>query len=325
MSADGNLVLIMAPANDLHAKAVQAQIGQRGTARCLIVDLQDPLAMSVKHGEAAGLDTTAAVLRAGGDEVPLHTVKSIWMRRPRRWSAAQAVDPEFVEFAERNTQALVDGTLRLACQSGVNCVNEPDAEAAAMDKLWQLRVARACGIRTPETLASNCPTRAKAFIEDLWRRGREVIQKPARSARNQSYTQRISPDDLPQLSRLSVAPMQFQEFVRGTDLRVTVIGMRIFAAQIMPSGADTDVDWRRDARPVITETRLADADIERLLMVMRRLKLTYGAIDLKRLPDGSLVFLEVNPGGQFLFVEIDAGLDISGAIAEELVSDNSDI
>ncbi len=36
---------------------------------------------------------------------------------------------------------------------------------------------------------------------------------------------------------------------------------------------------------------------------MDALGLVYGAIDMRLQPDGTYVFLEINPAGQFLFVE----------------------
>ena len=55
-------------------------------------------------------------------------------------------------------------------------------------------------------------------------------------------------------------------------------------------------------------------------MLCRSLGLRYGAADLILSTEGEYVFLEVNPGGQFLFVEIQAGVPISDAIADALVS-----
>jgi glutathione synthase/RimK-type ligase-like ATP-grasp enzyme len=53
---------------------------------------------------------------------------------------------------------------------------------------------------------------------------------------------------------------------------------------------------------------------------MRRLGLEYGAIDLRLTPDGEYVFFEVNPAGQFLFVEHACGLPISAALAARLAA-----
>jgi glutathione synthase/RimK-type ligase-like ATP-grasp enzyme len=45
------------------------------------------------------------------------------------------------------------------------------------------------------------------------------------------------------------------------------------------------------------------------------LGLVYAAIDLRLTPDGDHVFLEVNPAGQWLFIEQATGQPISEAIA----------
>lgn len=59
---------------------------------------------------------------------------------------------------------------------------------------------------------------------------------------------------------------------------------------------------------------------ERLLRLMRRLGLRYGAIDLRLAPDGDYVFLEINPPDQWLFVELATGQPTPAALAE-LMSD----
>jgi hypothetical protein len=51
---------------------------------------------------------------------------------------------------------------------------------------------------------------------------------------------------------------------------------------------------------------------------MDRLGLVYGAIDLRRTPEGEHVFLEVNTAGEFLFVQERTGLPIAEAVADWL-------
>ena len=53
------------------------------------------------------------------------------------------------------------------------------------------------------------------------------------------------------------------------------------------------------------------------------LGLCFGAIDLLVTPDGRYVFLEINPNGQWAFIEEFTGLPISDAIAGLLVQGNS--
>ncbi|MEZ4456069.1 MAG: hypothetical protein R2882_05895 [Gemmatimonadales bacterium] len=57
---------------------------------------------------------------------------------------------------------------------------------------------------------------------------------------------------------------------------------------------------------------------ERILLLMRRLGLEYGAIDFRLTPEGEYVFLEINPAGQFLYIEQATGLPIAAALAGHL-------
>jgi glutathione synthase/RimK-type ligase-like ATP-grasp enzyme len=51
---------------------------------------------------------------------------------------------------------------------------------------------------------------------------------------------------------------------------------------------------------------------------MRRLGLVYGAIDMRRTADGRYVFLEINPAGQWLFIEERTKQPITSAVAGKL-------
>ncbi len=80
------------------------------------------------------------------------------------------------------------------------------------------------------------------------------------------------------------------------------------------SSKQTSRQATRRKRSYTTATKTS----QKLLMLMRRLGLEYGAIDLRLTPDGEYVFFEVNPAGQFLFVEHACGLPISAALAGHL-------
>ena len=52
---------------------------------------------------------------------------------------------------------------------------------------------------------------------------------------------------------------------------------------------------------------------------MDRLGLNYGACDFIVTPEGRHVFLEVNPAGEFFWLEKHPGLPIAGALADVLL------
>ena len=138
------------------------------------------------------------------------------------------------------------------------------------------------------------------------------------------FTNPVKPEDLADLSGLNLCPVTFQEMIpKAFELRVTVVGDRIMAASI---DSQTSVlalhDWRRDGLRMVNEWRpyqLPCEVEERILRLMDYFVLNYGAIDIIVTPDGRHVFLELNPSGEFFWLERTPGLPISQAIADLLL------
>jgi glutathione synthase/RimK-type ligase-like ATP-grasp enzyme len=107
------------------------------------------------------------------------------------------------------------------------------------------------------------------------------------------------------------------------ELRVTVVGEQVFAAEIHSQQTNrTRVDWRRydlSHTPHLPHALPEHVQVKCVELV-RRLGLCYGAIDLILTPDGRYVFLEINPSGQYMWIEERTGLPISEAVANLLVS-----
>jgi glutathione synthase/RimK-type ligase-like ATP-grasp enzyme len=83
------------------------------------------------------------------------------------------------------------------------------------------------------------------------------------------------------------------------------------------------VDWRREALRLAGRwrpTQLPERTERGLLSLARRLGLAHGSADLLEDAYGRLWFLELNPAGEWLWLEEGAGLDISGALADALLS-----
>jgi glutathione synthase/RimK-type ligase-like ATP-grasp enzyme len=138
------------------------------------------------------------------------------------------------------------------------------------------------------------------------------------------FTNPIGPEDLEDLTGLSLCPMTFQERVeKRLELRATVVGRSVFTASI-DSQASTRAahDWRRDGVRLVDEWRpytLPPEAEQPLLKLMDYFGLNYGAADFILTPDGRHVFLELNPAGEFFWLEHGPGLDISGALADVLL------
>jgi glutathione synthase/RimK-type ligase-like ATP-grasp enzyme len=108
------------------------------------------------------------------------------------------------------------------------------------------------------------------------------------------------------LDSVRLAPCQFQEYIqKQSELRVTVIGDDVFAAEIHSQAHEkTSIDWRHyDVQIPYCKATLPSDMIERCLALTRSYNLNFSAMDLVLTPDGRYVFLENNPNGQFIFVE----------------------
>jgi glutathione synthase/RimK-type ligase-like ATP-grasp enzyme len=125
-------------------------------------------------------------------------------------------------------------------------------------------------------------------------------------------------NDLTDLERLRLCPLILQKHIRGEfDVRVTVVGESMFAARLLYKLGHHPVDSRADFTPVERHDQEMVASIKRL---MNKLGLVYGAIDFRFSESEGYTFFEINPEGQYLWIEIETGLPISRAIAEQLTS-----
>jgi glutathione synthase/RimK-type ligase-like ATP-grasp enzyme len=121
------------------------------------------------------------------------------------------------------------------------------------------------------------------------------------------------------LGCLPLAPTIFQELVQGpADIRVTIVGDTCFGALIEADRSRPHVDSRINEGPVAVLYTLPERTKRQLLGVMRELGLRFATIDMKVRDDGELVFLELNPQGQFLYIEILTGQPIAKSMAKLL-------
>ena len=180
-------------------------------------------------------------------------------------------------------------------------MNFPAATYLAESKPYQLAVASACGMRIPDTLVTN----AAATVRDRFA-GRTAIKSLDSVLLREgpdslfTYTTFASTDALSD-DALRSAPLIAQEaLVEKTDLRVTVVGDRVFAVQVLADGAAVFGDWRLTPKSALTyeDAQLSAEDAANCLRLMRALRLSFGALDLAETPDG-VVFIEINPTGEW--------------------------
>jgi MvdD-like protein with pre-ATP grasp domain len=345
------MILIIGAADDGHVRHVTNRLDERGSKYVQFDPRHYPTSaeLTVEYDPAGG---SRGSLTLSGRPLDLNSVRAAWHRARVRPIPAPNI-------REDQTWWVAESCVRFLSQvyECLDCLWVPERPASqreavrwndsaappcdawvtlparaqtpsAENKLYQLSVAGRCGFAVPRTLATNSPERFLDFYEDC---DGELISKRAvdlfprvGGEITRPFTVSVERRDAANHQAVRHAPVIFQEKVpKRLELRVTVVGTRVFAAEIQSQDSQRQqTDWRH--RPEYGQSRYYAAhtlpsDVERKCVdVVKELNLTFGAIDLILTPDGKYVFLEVNINGQWAYIEDMLGLPISDAIAELL-------
>lgn len=246
----------------------------------------------------------------------LDEVTAVWYRR--------AISPGSSPALSRGERHFVAGELRhlamgLVLKPDVTWINPIANVSLAEHKLYQLQIAHQLGFRVPRTLVSRDPVALRDFAVA---NKRGTICKPIfhgmfvdEAGSYSVYTRRITPESI-DADSVSVCPVFLQEEIpRTADVRATFIGPRCFVADI--KGEHSLVDWRDPEISVSYSVSELSSDVQtRCRAMLERLGLLYGAFDFVKTPDGDLVFLEVNPTGEWAWLEDQLGFPMRDAFVQ---------
>jgi hypothetical protein len=309
------MILVVSHAEDDHAAGVLRAIERRGQPATLVDTAAFPAAASLT--ERFGGGEHAFELAFNGHRVDLRRCRAGWWRRPQPFTLHDGIAADVASWAYTECHEAVAG---LWAALDLTWVNRPELDEVAHHKPFQLAVATEVGLEIPRTLITNDPDEARRFADEL---GAERVIYKTFLATEQHWreTRALRAEELPLLDRVKLAPVIFQELVPAEeDIRVTVVGDTLFATAIVPAPGGYQLDYRMDlAGASYVPTELPPEVADRIRALMRRLGLLYGALDLRRRADGSCVFLEINPAGEWLFVEERSGQPITEAVADFLV------
>jgi len=255
-------------------------------------------------------------------EIKGSDITAVWYRRPAPFEFPSEFSPAAHIFADRESQAAIRGLWQL-----LEClwVNHPEKNRTAELKLNQLKTASRLGLEIPRTLVTNDPKEAKRFFGLCSNKviikclGWAVVEE--KSETNVIYTNVVRKKDIENVEKVRYTPTLFQEYVpKEIELRITVVGKKVFAAEIHSQTHEiTRHDWRRDALNLPHKEHQLPKEIGRkCVALVNSFGLHFGAIDMILTPDGRYVFLEINPNGQWAWIEELTGMPISEALIELL-------
>lgn len=258
--------------------------------------------------------------------VELSEITAMWNRRVTVGGMLpDAMEPAMRHAAIVESRRVLDELLR---RLPVPAIDPIEVHERAAGKQLQLAVAAEVGLRVPRTRITNDPDAVRALIAEcpsgVVTKMMHAFEVPTAEGPAVMFTSALEEDDVAALDDgLAWCPMTFQEHVpKARELRVTVVGHRMWTAAVdSQAHAGAEVDWRRDGVGLLDRWvpyTLPTIVAERVSRLMQQLGLVYGAIDFIVTPEGEHVFLEVNPGGEYFWLEDHCDFPISAAIAEHL-------
>jgi hypothetical protein len=315
-------LIVSNEAEDAHVHGLVAELDKLGHAWMLI----DPGDFPQSLGFSARLDDQrkeSSLFLRDGTRLFLDDIASVWYRRPTPIASKDPSSSLEKAFIEREANAGLWGWLR-----GLQArwVNHPDAIRAAGHKPSQLQLARSLGLAVPKTLITSEPEAFERFYTECHERVIYKLMgypwyKDNADLPLSAFTTLVPREMVEQAHRIRATAHLFQEFIeKRCDLRAILIGNEVFVTEIYPMSEATRVDFRIDYHALRYEPHmcLPDQIREALLAINRQYHLAYSAIDLVYTPDGRYVFLELNPVGQFGWLEGRTGIPLYATLAHFL-------
>jgi MvdD family ATP-grasp ribosomal peptide maturase len=275
-------------------------------------------------------DQKAGIITDGEQQLELKEVSSVWYRRMRHGQKLpDSMDSQFREVSLKECRLSIRGMIASLPGFHLDPITNVDR---TNHKQLQLQVARQLGLLIPGTLTSNNPEAVKQFAQEFKATGivTKMLSQFAIYDENKQervvFTSPVTDEDLDNLEGLQFCPMTFQENIpKALELRITIVGKQLFTAAIDSQQLEgSTYDWRKEGRALHQQWQAYDLPqiIEKQLFeLMKYFGLNYGAIDMIVTPDERYIFLEINPVGEFFWLELyPPHFPISQAIAEILVN-----
>jgi glutathione synthase/RimK-type ligase-like ATP-grasp enzyme len=206
-------------------------------------------------------------------------------------------------------------------------ISDPNAIRKAEHKVYQLGEAERLGFKVPRTVITNDPSEVEKFFQTC---PHGMVVKPLYlgfvnqpGAPLTIFTSVVSETDLKDIGSVRFNPCIFQEKVpKRFDLRVTIVGERVFSAAIEAGSLPPNIpDWRFAPIEKLHHKKYdLPVDVEvSCFQLVKRLGLDFGAIDLAVTEDGTHFFFEINPNGQWAWLETVLDFPISEALVDRLL------
>jgi hypothetical protein len=298
-------VLILGDRRDTHLIAVTDALAAIDGPQPTVID-----APSLRHTPYR-LETNE--LTVGPDTVRLGSGTRGWLRRtaPTLWGAG-TVSGSLDSVQYRAFLTLVGSISRLGSTSWLTSL---EAMLRAEDRLLQLDVVDGLGYRVPRTVVTSSGEVARESLGD------EFVVKPlaagffnTATGPRAVFSEAVTASELSEVD-FADAPFVAQELIEArTHLRVVTVGRRAWVASL--EAADRPLDWRRQGEAHASWAQADDPEVAKAASsVAAELQVGFTSQDWIRDEQDGPVFIDLNPGGQWLFLPSEVSRPATQAIA----------
>ena len=315
-------ILILTNRFDPHADVMVQILNGRGINIVRLDPGDFPTLMTVSFFAGSGVWDGTMYLQSR--KIDLMDVISVWHRRPSPMRIINSAETS--EFVHRETRRVLEG---LWSNLDTFWVNHPTKDRIASNKPYQLKMAQQVGLKIPKTIITNDPGDLLRFYDDC---AQDIVFKtlsPRLISHQAVYTSIVEPEHMAVREHIRHSPGIFQQRIhKQFDVRTTIIGHHVFSAAIISGDTPySQLDWRRDRTGNLRyEIYELPCKVEQACrQLLDELGLSYGALDLVVDQDGEHWFLEINPGGQFGFIEQHTRQPMFATLADLLTSGGTEL
>jgi glutathione synthase/RimK-type ligase-like ATP-grasp enzyme len=308
------MILVWGISRDRPFTLVRDALVRSGAAPFVLDQMDAPstdIALEVGPG-------VAGVIRVGEKRRELAAISAVYVRCYDSRTLAFEPDAGSADSVRRHALDLDETMTAWLDVTPAFVVNRFSAMASNSSKPYQLALIRANGFATPDTLLATDPIAVSRFREQHG----EIIYKSISGVR--SIVSRFTAEHEERLADLRWCPTQFQQYIRGHDYRVHIVGDEVFACEIVSDADDYRYGGRQGIEPELRAYTLPAECAERCRALARSLDLPVAGIDLRCTPEGEWYCFEVNPSPAFSYYEAATRQPIADAIASLLISAKSE-
>ena len=318
------MLLVITNKDDLTSDYLILRLRERGIPYVRINTEDFTRAFSIELTADSRNSSANIVDRYASRRIDTKDVSGVYFRRPIPPVFQELRDTD-QEFAVRESLEALRSLWRHIDES--RWLNHPRRIQTSSNKYEQLSIARSLGFRIPRTLITDEPSAIREFYDAC--EGRVIIKAvkhgyvSGNGSARLAFTSELNEVIINKLDSFAHIPVE--RVNKRCDVRVTVVGATVFSTAIFSQQQEgTRLDWRRmdllDVELVHTPIKLPETLADQCRVLTGHFGLNFSAIDLVLEPDGNYVFLEMNPNGQWAWLEQRVGYPIRDAIIDFLLS-----